>query len=274
VIDSTLEQIKQFSNDQYGNEKRLNARIQLYRFSRNKISWREWLFNQLELLKVQNILEIGCGNGILWQENINKIPAGAHIVLTDVSPGMVNAARETFGTDRRFECKVLDANQPMPFGSGSFQMVLASHMLYHVDNKAMVFSEIDRVLSPEGTAYATTASVNTMGELDQAAVAFNRSLSISMAEFLRSFNLENGGHVLKKYFTVVEKAIYRNAVFVADVESLILYLASCYDVKQLEILTHNIGEFRHHLATLVNNSGKLKITSKAGLFKFKRKDAG
>ena len=58
MTDTTLEKIKQFSSDQYSNENRLAARIQLYRYAENKQNWRPWLFSHLDFTGVKNILEI------------------------------------------------------------------------------------------------------------------------------------------------------------------------------------------------------------------------
>ena len=110
MVDLTLEIIKQFSDDQYSNENRLNARIQIYDFCEKKINWREWVFDNLDFNNVERVLELGCGNGLLWQDNIHRIPENIHIVLSDISKGMVDSARKTLEKhNRQFEFKVTDA---------------------------------------------------------------------------------------------------------------------------------------------------------------------
>ena len=268
MVDKLLKKIKAFSSDQYSNENRLKARMQLYRFALNKESWRSWLFRKLDFHETTKILEIGCGNGVLWEENIKKIPQNVHITLTDLSAGMVNTCREKFGGDPRFEFMVLDAGKLFPFRDQSMDMVLASHMLYHVKNKARAFSEISRVLTPGGRGYATTASTRTLQELDAAASGYNPQLTTGMGAFVESFSLENGARQLKKYFKIVGKAVYKNTVIVPDTEPLIVYLASCYNSRQLDILLNNKGEFRRYLVGLMSAEGTFKTTSIAGLFKF------
>ena len=73
-MDATLETIKQFSNDQYSTEHRLNARIQIYDYCENKNSWHEWVFDNLDFSNVTRVLELGCGNGILWKDNTHRVP--------------------------------------------------------------------------------------------------------------------------------------------------------------------------------------------------------
>ena len=62
MTDNTLETIKQFSSDQYSNENRLNARIQIYRYGEKKVSIRKWTFEHFDFARVKNVLELGCGN--------------------------------------------------------------------------------------------------------------------------------------------------------------------------------------------------------------------
>ncbi len=57
--------------DQYRNAANLCARIRLHkRFSLNKYSWSRWVFDQITAAPESNILELGCGPGILWLQNL------------------------------------------------------------------------------------------------------------------------------------------------------------------------------------------------------------
>ena len=75
---------------QYRNASNLNARIDLHqRFSTNKYGWQRWIFDQLDLPLQCRILELGCGPGNLWLENLDRIPESWDIVLSDFSAGML-----------------------------------------------------------------------------------------------------------------------------------------------------------------------------------------
>lgn len=59
---------------QYRDASNLNARIALHeRFSTNPHPLLRWLFDRLELPPEGRILEIGCGTGKLWVENLERI---------------------------------------------------------------------------------------------------------------------------------------------------------------------------------------------------------
>ena len=269
-MDIMLEKIKQFSSDQYSNQNRLNARIQIYRYSQNKTGWREWLFSHLDFTGVNRVLELGGGNGLLWQVNVNKIPENVQVVLTDISPGMVDAAREKLQQyGDRFDFQVVDVCR-IPYPDNTFQMAIASHMLYHVEDKDEAFSEINRVLTPGSYAYATTISSGNWQELYDVIPAFNPKLRLNQINGTRSFNLENGEQVLSGYFSDVQPYIYQNNIVLTSVEPVIYYLASCFSAEQLEILTGNIGKFREYLHDILNKTGKIELTNKSVMFKFRK----
>jgi ubiquinone/menaquinone biosynthesis C-methylase UbiE len=73
------------------------------------------------------VLEVGCGDGNIWRENLDRIPPGWRLTLTDFSPGMVDAARAVLGD--RAEYAVADV-QELPFSDASFDAVIANHMLF------------------------------------------------------------------------------------------------------------------------------------------------
>lgn len=70
---------------QYKNATNISARIRLHRdYSVNKEGWFPWLFSNLHLKSGMKVLELGAGNGALWSQNIDKVPAGVNIILSDI----------------------------------------------------------------------------------------------------------------------------------------------------------------------------------------------
>ena len=271
MVDSTLEKIKQFSDDQFSNENRLKARIQIYEFCEQKINWHQWVFDRLNFSNVARILELGCGNGQLWANNTHRLPENINIVLTDVSEGMVDAARKELSEyDNRFEFRVTDASET-PFEDNRFQMIIANHMLNLIEDKEQVFSEIERLLADNGYVYASTLSTMNFHELFNIAGEFDKNMELDSTELIKSFNLENGEEVISRYFNVENSYIYQNDVIVKNTEPLILYLASCYAMEQLAILIDSINDFREFLDSIIRETGEIRITNKTVLFKFRKK---
>ena len=148
-------------------------------------------------------------------------------------------------------------------------MIIANHML-NLANKNRIFSEIDRLLTDDGFAYASSPSMKNLQELMGLVVGFNDSLEFDN-EMIRSFNLENGESVLSEYFNVENSYLYQNDVIVNNTEAIILYLASCFSPEQLDILIESIDDFRSYLKSVIKKKKELRITNKTVLFKFRKK---
>ncbi len=153
--------------DQYRDSSNLDARVGIHQhFSTNPYGWFNWVFDHLlKLPEDAKILELGCGPGYLWKENVSRIPAGWNITLSDLSSGMLDAAwRNLVVTGRAFQFKEIDA-QSIPFEDETFDAVIANHMLYHVPDRPKAIAEIKRVLKPGGRLIATTVGENHMNEI-------------------------------------------------------------------------------------------------------------
>ena len=142
----------QYISKQYRDAANLTARISLHqRFGTNPYNWQPWVFDHFDLPSQCRVLELGCGTGNLWLENLERIPPGWQITLSDQSKGMVEQARSSLDGQRPFQFEVIDAQSAsFPLESGNFDAVIANHMLYHLADRPTAFSEIRRVLKPGG----------------------------------------------------------------------------------------------------------------------------
>jgi SAM-dependent methyltransferase len=154
--------------DQYKSASNLDARMALHtRFGTNPVPWHRWVFDRLDLPPTAQILEIGCGPGKLWRENVDRIPAGWDITLSDFSPGMLAEAREYLAdAGHDFTYREFDA-QAIPLPDSSLDAVIANHMLYHVPDRAKTYAEVGRVLKPGGRFYAAANGRDSMRKIKE-----------------------------------------------------------------------------------------------------------
>lgn len=252
--------------EQYKNAKNLNDRISLHeKYSTNKQGWFNWLFNQIDFSKVNRLLELGCGNGKLWQENRIDL-RNREIFLSDISEGMVEEVRNKLGSD--FNCIVADAEK-IPFKDSYFDTIIANHVLFYLNDLYLGLKEISRVLKPNGILYCSTYGKNHMKEITEIVQNFDSQINLSNHSLYDIFGLENGESILKKYFSNVQRMDYQDSLEITESKPLINYIMSCHG-NQNEILGPRLNEFKEYIEELLVNNDKIVVTKEAGIFKAHR----
>ena len=258
---------------QYSDASNLNARITLHRrFSTGEQSWQSWIFDQFGLPSPSRVLELGCGPGDLWVENLDRVPEVWSITLTDASPGMVREAENRLGSDRRFAFRVAYA-QEIPFEDRTFDTVVANGMLYHVPDRNRAFSEIARVLKPCGTLYAATNGEGHLREMGWMKRILNPAHPVDIAtKQPLGFDLENGTEQLSPWFRKISLQRYEDSLVVTETKPLVDYLLSGAAADAAE-RGSDADEFRRRVADLTDLlerelalRGEIRITKDSGLF--------
>ena len=255
---------KYLKDDQYKDSSNLDARVAIHnRFSVNPQGWMNWVFDHLlKLPEDANLLELGCGPGYLWKENVLRIPAGWRVTLSDLSSGMLDAAwRNLVVTGRAFQFKEIDA-QSIPFDGETFDAVIANHMLYHVPDRPRAIAEIKRVLKPGGLLVATTLGKTHMQEMTE--WMRRTSADKNIEPFSLPFSLENGLDQLTPFFSTVRLERYEDHLQVTDVEPIIAYLSSGFQAA--EVLKDEVKKLRNELQSRLMNEKSIYISKDSGLF--------
>jgi ubiquinone/menaquinone biosynthesis C-methylase UbiE len=231
------------------------------KFSTNRYPWYRWVYDQLDLGSGAVVLELGCGPGSLWKRNLDRIPAGGTVVLSDFSAGMLRDSGHNLGADRsRFSFCQLDAAL-LPFRESCLDAVVANMMFYHVENRPAALRDIRRVLRPNGRFYATTTGRGYMRELNAAAT---RILQIPRrTPSAERFGLENGFEQLRSAFAQVEIKRYHNELRVTEVEPLIDYFASMEPF--ISPPPERWAVLREYFQNAINQQGEIVIPIDVGM---------
>jgi SAM-dependent methyltransferase len=241
--------------EQYRSSANLDARIALHReCSTNPYGLQRWIFDRLALAPGQRVLEIACGAGSLWSDNGDRIPRGVRLVVSDLSPGMVETTRRAMPAAAAYAaCALPD----LPFGDDLFDLVIADHMLYHVHERQRGLREIRRVLRHGGTLFAATNGREHLHEIK----ALMSDFGIEGGDISASFTLENGEEQLRQVFGEVRREDYPDALRVTDPELLLRYIASIS--PRVEARRE---EMRAAVAAQIDADGAFYVVKSTGAF--------
>jgi SAM-dependent methyltransferase len=260
---------RDYIDQQYGDDRNLAARQSIYVFQRPRLDLHGSSIDLAELKGDESILEVGCGNG----RYLAELQARGHRGLVcgvDLSPGMLRTARSAAGDDPLL---VGDA-QALPFTSGSFDVALAMHMLYHVPDRAKALEEIRRVVRPGGVALVLTNSEVHFRELDEllieCAAATIGASRVHDRTSLTRFKVEDGGKELEAVFSDVSLHPFVSELVVDVAEPVVAYAKSMgmfvIDRDAEGELDAVVVELERRVAERIAAEGAFRITTACGCF--------
>jgi ubiquinone/menaquinone biosynthesis C-methylase UbiE len=245
------------TEQQYKDDGNLAARQSIYAYQQPHVNLWARALDLAEMDGSEAVLDVGCGNGsylgALGERRHRGLVAGM-----DLSPGMLDAAHAR--TSHR-PLLLADA-QMLPFTAGSFDVVLAMHMLYHVPDRALGIRELRRVLRDDGVLLVVTNSNEHLRELDDIVrAAAGRSLPSNGL----TFTLESGEPELREAFTRVERHDMPSELVITDVEPVVAYVSSMHAFVAEDALGPVLDELRRRVSETISH-GALRVRTAAGCF--------
>lgn len=250
---------------QYATTANLDARVALHvKYAEAAQSWFDWLVDQIEWEQFHDVLEVGCGTGLLWAFVPSSVTHDHDITLIDLSQTMVEtaAARATSHghTVRAFTADV----HGLPFEDHSFDLVIANHMLYHSPAPASAIKEIARVLRPGGTLVAATNGPKHLAELRDIEVAVFGP-SDERNDNVKIFGSLSGIPLLRHEFDNVEWRSHEDRLLCTDPDDVMAYLTSMPPgaIASPSQLANLESEVRERIAL---GNGVLEVSKESGVF--------
>lgn len=119
----------------------------------------DFTLGQMQLQPGNQMLEIGFGNGLLFESIFRRFP-GIFLTGIDYSADMVaeaSAHHEAALSSGQLRL-IQGSSDRLPFADAEFDQVFCINVLYFWDNPADHFREVSRVLKPGGRFFATIRS--------------------------------------------------------------------------------------------------------------------
>lgn len=140
------------------------------------------------------VLDIATGTGLAAEAAAEAVGPSGHVIATDISPAMVERARERLGGLPNVSFAVEDG-QRLTLPDGGFDAVLCNMGLMYFPDPTRGLSEFRRVLRPGGRA---VVSVNTTPErslISRVLVIIGRHAPSKAPEAARLFSLGDEAHL-------------------------------------------------------------------------------
>lgn len=244
---------------QYATSNNLNTRMSIHdKYSTNKMGFRNWIVSNYRIDLGVKVLELGCGTGEMWKNRESLIANCSTLILSDLSKGMLDAAKVNVGNYDNIEYKVLDI-QEIPYDDGTFDIVIANMMLYHIPDIEKGLSEVRRVLKRGGHFYCATYGEH--GIMDYLSKILSKYSFVDSIN--KNFTLQNGYEVLSKFFSKIEKLEYIDSLAVTNLDDMVEYI---YSLSNMTSLNHVPRQIIKNILKKNTTNGVLNVPKEYGMF--------
>lgn len=266
---------------QYIKSDNLEKRINIHEYSTSDVNWHDYLFDKCDIKEGMSILDIGCGNGLLWYRERNLLPDNINIYLVDNSKAMLDSAKQTlfsekdFYTDKNIKfhyhiCDASNINELSVINSKKFHRIMANHMLYHIDDsdRKLQLGAVNAMLTDDGKFIASTIGKNHMKEIFELAYEYDKNVK-APEWFSRGFILENGKEQLDEFFSDVTMFYHDNNLLIPDWRAIYDYLCSLPGIEK--VMRKNKEASVNFLKDRVTESKPFFIRKSTGVFVAQKK---
>lgn len=228
-----------------------------------------WALNAVQWRGDERVLDVGCGPGRWYHPLLQKVP-GVDYTGMDRFEAMLNGhpalARVMTGDIAR-----------IPFPDHSFDVVMANHMLFFIEDLDGALAECKRVLRPGGLLMATTNSNQNMPELQ---VLLKRAVTLLVppnslynnipASPSDRFSLEVGTRILARHFGAVVRYDLPGALIFNQADPLLNYLETSRSLRE-PLLGTSVAwadvmlMMREQVTRLIEHFGELVVNKLTGL---------
>jgi SAM-dependent methyltransferase len=260
---------RKYIQEQYKSKDNLHIRIETHeKYTEPKIDFHDWILDHIDWVGSETVLDLGCGTGS-YGEPVSK--RCRRYLAGDLSIGMLQSLHiDAWG-------RVNFNAESIPFEDSIADVVLANHMLYHVQRLPKALQGIRRILKPAGFLIAATNSGSYMPELQELLLRLARRFGLedllpnNSNVVLKRFTLENGHEVLEPIFRSVQRFDLKGALVFHEPEPLVDYLSTMKRrytrVLPAEVRWEQIASIlTDEIGRDIEQQGEFRVSKLAGVF--------
>ena len=258
---------------QYKSTKYLEARIKIHQFTENEISFHEWIFEQYKLDNLKNkkinILDVGCGTGIFWKKNINKIE-NIDLTITDFSDAMIEKSIQNlndYKNDIKFEVAEIEKLEKY---YGKFDMVLCHNVIYHSEDKNLAIENLARCLNDNEESFLSITTNSEKHMLNVYEIGRQLDENFPTDRIIDSFTEEVADKLLPNH-VLFEKIVENEKLKVTDLDILMDYVASGVEPRNIKLVEDFYDKYKDIAKKEIEEKGHFEIIKRSPLYICKQK---
>jgi SAM-dependent methyltransferase len=223
---------------QYADDHNLAARQSIYSYQRPQLDLPAAVMATIRPSGGECVADIGCGNGMYLAEMLRLGHTGP-VLGIDLSPGMLTAAARRAPTARLVAGDVT----ALPLRSGTSDLTLAMHMLYHVPDAGQAVAELHRVTRPGGVVVIGLNGDDHLRELREPINSVLAESGAATDPVRERIRLDQGEELLTGPFGPVTRHDFTGELLLPTAQPVADYIRSLglgLDQAEQELLVHEV----------------------------------
>lgn len=257
---------------QYKSTKYLEARIKIHQFTKNKIGFHEWIFDQYDLseFKKENkeikILDVGCGTGVFWKKNLKNFSQfKLDITFTDATSAMIEKEKNnTAELDAKKTFEIADVDNLDKY-KDKFDIVFCHNVLYHADNKDKSIKNLKDCLNTNSKSFCSITTNSEKHMLNVYEIGRSLDKNFPTDRIIDTFTEEIADEMLPKHFKI-EKKIEEEELRVTDWEILMGFVASGVEPRGIKLVENFWDEYKKIYDQEFTQKGYFRIIKRSPLY--------
>ena len=257
---------------QYKSTKYLEARIKIHQFTKNKIGFHEWIFDQYDLseFKKENkeikILDVGCGTGVFWKKNLKNFSQfKLDITFTDATSAMIEKEKtNTAELNAKKTFEIADVDNLDKY-KDKFDIVFCHNVLYHADNKDKSIKNLKDCLNSNSKSFCSITTNSEKHMLNVYEIGRSLDKNFPTDRIIDTFTEEIADKMLPKHFKI-EKKIEEEELRVTDWEILMGFVASGVEPRGIKLVENFWDEYKKIFDQEFTKTGYFKIIKRSPLY--------
>ena len=256
----------------YKSTKYLEARIKIHQYTKNKIGFHEWIFNQYDFSQFQKnddvikVLDVGCGTGVFWKKNLENFKKyNLDIVFTDATSAMVEKEKVStaeLNAKKTFEIADIDNLEKY---KNQFDIVFCHNVIYHAENKDNSIKNLRDCLNDKQSSFCSITTNSEKHMLNVYEIGRNLDKNFPTDRIIDSFTEEVADKMLPKHFKF-EKKIEEEELRVTDWEVLMGFVASGVEPRGIKLVDNFWDEYKKIYDEEIKKNGYFKIIKRSPLY--------
>ena len=261
---------------QYSTTKYLEARIKIHQFTKNKYSFHEWILNNFDMSvfskdKPIKILDVGCGTGVFWKKNVQKLNQfKLDVVFTDFTQAMVDKEIEnTKDIEGTKVYEIADVENLEKY-YGKFDIVMCHNVIYHAQDKNNALNNLQKCLKDDSNSFCSITTNSEKHMLNVYETGRNLDKNFPTDRIIDTFTEEIADRLIPNYFKM-DKRVEEEELQVTDWDILMGFVASGVEPRGIKLVDNFYDKYKEIFENEMKSKGYFQIIKRSPLYICKKK---